>query len=97
MWIRAAKDGKMYLRESACISMPFLVKNIGNGPAKKLRMAFSCQNRTPFFKTEIILEQNKSFYIHIFLKKNLMRSREIMFSVFITKTLVEISMSNYSP
>ena len=54
MWIRAAKDGKMYLRESACISMPFLVKNIGNGPAKKLRMAFSCQNRTPFFKTEII-------------------------------------------
>ena len=54
MWIRAEKDGKMYLRESACISMPFLVKNIGNGPAKKLRMAFSCQNRTPFFKTEII-------------------------------------------
>lgn len=50
MWIRAAKDGKMYLRESACISMPFLVKNIGNGPAKKLRMAFSCQNRPPFLK-----------------------------------------------
>lgn len=71
MWIRAAKDGKMYLRESACISMPFLVKNIGNGPAKKLRMAFSCQNRTPFFKTEIILEQNKSFYIHIFSEKEL--------------------------
>ena len=71
MWIRAAKDGKMYLRESACISMPFLVRNIGNGPAKKLRMAFSCQNRTPFFKTEIILEQNKSFYIHIFSEKGL--------------------------
>ena len=71
MWIRAAKDGKMYLRESACISMPFLVKNIGNGPAKKLRMAFSCQNRPPFFKTEIILEQNKSFYIHIFSEKGL--------------------------
>lgn len=71
MWFRAAKDGKMYLRESACISMPFLVKNIGNGPAKKLRMAFSCQNRPPFFKTEIILEQNKSFYIHIFSEKGL--------------------------
>lgn len=71
MWIRAAKDGKMYLRESACISMPFLVKNIGNGPAKKLRMAFSCQNRPPFFKTEIILGQNESFYIHIFSEKGL--------------------------
>lgn len=71
MWIRAAKDGKMYLRESECISMPFLLKNIGNGPAKKLRMAFSCQNGKPFFKTEMILEQNESFYIHIFSVKGL--------------------------
>ena len=70
IWIRAAKDGKMYLRSSEYISMPFLIENIGNGHAKKLRMAFSYQTGKPFFKTEILLKKNERFYVHIFSTKS---------------------------
>lgn len=66
---RRAKDGKMYLRDATYVSMPFIIENIGNGPAKKLRMGFSCSNGKPFFKTEIILKHNERFYIHIFSEK----------------------------
>lgn len=63
---RRAKDGKMYLRDAACVSMPFTIENIGNGVAKNLHMSFSRPGSKPFFKTEIILKQNERFYIHIF-------------------------------
>lgn len=63
---RRAKDGKMYLRDAACVSMPFTIENIGNGAAKNLRMSFSRPGSKPFFKTEIILKQSERFYIHIF-------------------------------
>lgn len=69
-WIRAAKDGKMYVRGSEYVSMPFRIENIGNGPAKKLRMAFSYKEEKKFFKTEMLLKQNESFYIHIFSEKS---------------------------
>ena len=69
-WIRAAKDGKMYVRGSEYVSMPFRMENIGNGPAKKLRMAFSHKEGKKFFKTEMLLKQNESFYIHIFSEKS---------------------------
>ncbi len=69
-WIIAAKDGKMYVRGSEYVSMPFNMENIGNGPAKKLRMAFSYKEGKKFFKTEILLKQNESFYIHIFSEKS---------------------------
>ena len=83
MWIRAARDGKMYLRESNYISMPFTIENIGNGPAKKLRMGFSCSNGKPFFKTEIILKRDERFYIHIFSEKAFEDIKgEYVFSVF---------------
>lgn len=69
LWIRAAKDGKMYLRGSEYVSIPFTIENIGNGPAKKLRVCFSCTTGKRFFKTEMILRQNERFYIHIFSEK----------------------------
>lgn len=70
MWIRAARDGKMYLRGADTVSMPFVIENIGNGSAKKLRVSFSCIKGKPFFKTEMILKQNEQFYIHIFSEKS---------------------------
>lgn len=69
-WIRAAKDGQMYLRYSEYVSMPFTIENIGNGPAKKLRMSCYSNPKKPFFSPEIILKPNQLFYIHIFSDKN---------------------------
>lgn len=69
LWIRAAKDGKMYLRGSERVSMPFTIENIGNGPAKKLRVSFACAKGKRFYKTEMILRRNERFYIHIFSEK----------------------------
>lgn len=69
LWIRAAKDGKMYLRGAERISMPFTIENIGNGPAKKLRVSFASATGKHFFKTEMILRQRERFYIHIFSEK----------------------------
>ena len=83
MWIRAARDGKMYLRDSDYVSMPFTIENIGNGPAKKLRMGFSCSSGKPFFKTEIILKRDERFYIHLFSEKAFEDIKgEYVFSVF---------------
>lgn len=67
---RRAKDGKMYLRDTTYVSMPFMMENIGNGAAKNLRMNFSYLNGKPFFKTEIILKPNERFYVHIFSEEN---------------------------
>lgn len=67
---RRGKDGTLYQRDSACISMPFVLENIGNGAAKNLRMGLSYANDKPFFKTEIILKQNEKFYVHIFSEKD---------------------------
>lgn len=66
---RRAKDGKMYLRDTDTVSMPFMIENIGTGAAKNLRMSFCSQNGKPFFKTELILKPNEKFYIHIFSEK----------------------------
>lgn len=67
-WLRG-KDGSLYLRDSDCLSMPFVIENIGNGAAKNLRMGLSYANNKPFFKTEIILKQNEKFYVHLFSEK----------------------------
>lgn len=66
---RRAKDGKMYLRDTDTVSMPFMIENIGTGAAKNLRMSFCTRNGKPFFKTELILKTNEKFYIHIFSEK----------------------------
>ena len=57
------------MRGSEYVSIPFTIENIGNGPAKKLRVCFSCTTGKRFFKTEMILRQNERFYIHIFSEK----------------------------
>jgi hypothetical protein len=62
---RRGKDGSLYQRDSVSISMPFLLENIGNGAAKNLRMGLSYSTDKPFFKTEFILKQEETFYVHI--------------------------------
>lgn len=63
---RRAKDGRLYLRDAKCVSMPFVLENIGNGAAKNLRMGLAYAGSKPFFKTEIVMKQNEKFYVHIF-------------------------------
>lgn len=67
---RRGKDGTLYQRDSECISMPFVLENIGNGAAKNFRMGLSCVGYKPFFKTEIVLKQNEKFYAHIFSERD---------------------------
>lgn len=80
---RRAKDGKMYLRDTETVSMPFMMENIGTGAAKSLRMGFCRRNGKPFFKTELILKPNEKFYIHIFSEKSFdVVKGEYVFSVY---------------
>ena len=67
---RRGKDGTLYQRDSECISMPFILENIGNGAAKNFRMGLSYAGNKPFFKTEMVLKQNEKFYAHIFSERD---------------------------
>lgn len=80
---RRGQDGTLYQRNSAHISMPFMLENVGNGVAKNLRMGLSYGGNKPFFKTEILLKQNEQFFVHVFSEKNFENIKgEYAFSVY---------------
>ena len=55
---RRAKDGKMYIRDDAVVSMPLAMENVGAVAAKNLHMSLCRPNGKDFFKTELLLKPN---------------------------------------
>lgn len=66
LWKRGTKDGNMYLTYSGILSMPFLVENVGNGVAIKVRIGLSVRGNEPFYRTERIQKVGEKSAVHIF-------------------------------
>lgn len=68
-WIRG-KDGTLYIRDADYVSIPFVIENVGNGPAINMHMGFASTGNKPHYGANITLKQNQTVFIYIFSEKN---------------------------